>query len=129
MYSLIVTLVNLAKPTAADYSVVVKAVEPHMHPKPLELYTRLLFYKRDQHADKAVADYVTVLHKLAEDCVFGDEQLPLHIMMGDRFVCSLACERVQPHLLAEHSLTFGLAYDLDVTAEDTSQYQKEMAAK
>ncbi|CAN7978868.1 unnamed protein product [Ixodes persulcatus] len=125
-YSLIVTLVKPTRPTAADYTTIVTAVKAHLHPRPSELYARFLFYKRDQHAGETVAEYVTALRKLAEDCGFGDRQLPLEIMMRDRFVCGIAPERVQQRLLAERNLTFDVAYDLAVTAETTSQQQRDI---
>ncbi|KAG0423071.1 hypothetical protein HPB47_001139 [Ixodes persulcatus] len=100
-YSLIVTLVKPTSPTAPDYITIVTAVKAHLHPRPSELYARFLFYKRDQHAGETVADYVTALRKLAEDCV-------------------------QQRLLAERNLTFDVAYDLAVTAEATSQQQRDI---
>ncbi|XP_070385738.1 uncharacterized protein [Dermacentor albipictus] len=125
-YGLIVTLVKPARPTTATYEEIKTAVRKHLHPRPSELYARFLFYKRNQAVEESVADYVTALRKLAEDCGFGDEQLPLDIMMRDRFVCGLQNEAVQQRLLAEHDLTFNVAYDMAATAEATAKQQRDI---
>ncbi|XP_054917255.1 uncharacterized protein [Dermacentor andersoni] len=125
-YGLIVTLVKPSRPTAATYEEIKTAVRKHLHPRPSELYARFLFYKRNQAAEESVADYVTALRKLAEDCGFGDEQLPLDIMMRDRFVCGLQNEAVQQRLIAEHDLTFNVAYDMAATAEATAKQQQDI---
>ncbi|XP_075527566.1 uncharacterized protein LOC142559795 [Dermacentor variabilis] len=125
-YGLIVTLVKPSRPTAATYKEIKMAVHKHLHSRLSELCARFLFYKRNQTAEKSVADYVTALRKLAEDCGFGDEQLPLDIMMRDRFVCSLQNEAVQQRLLAEHDLTFNIAYDMAATAEATAKQQRDI---
>ncbi|XP_077498603.1 uncharacterized protein LOC144109675 [Amblyomma americanum] len=126
VYGLIVTLVKPERPTAATYEEIKTAVRKHLHPKPSELYARFLFYRRNQAAEESVADYVTALRKLAEDCGFGSAQLPLDVMMRDRFVCGLRNEGVQQRLLAEHSLTFKVAYDLATTAEATAKQQRDI---
>ncbi|KAK8777013.1 hypothetical protein V5799_029642, partial [Amblyomma americanum] len=126
VYGLTVTLVKPERPTAATYEEIKTAVRKHLHPKPSELYARFLFYRRNQAAEESVADYVTALRKLAEDCGFGSAQLPLDVMMRDRFVCGLRNEGVQQRLLAEHSLTFKVAYDLATTAEATAKQQRDI---
>ncbi|XP_075535002.1 uncharacterized protein LOC142570505 [Dermacentor variabilis] len=125
-YGLIVTLVKPARPTPATYEEIKKAVRKHLHPRPSKLYERFFFYKRNQAAEESVADYVTALRKLAEDCGFGDEQLPLDIMMRDCFVCGLQNEAVQQRLLAEHDLTFKVAYDMATTEEATAKQQRDI---
>ncbi|XP_065288318.1 uncharacterized protein [Dermacentor albipictus] len=125
-YGLIMTLVKPSRPTAATYEEIKTAVRTYLHPRPLELYARFLFYKRNQAAEESVADYVTALRKLAEDCAFGDEQLPLDIMMRDRFVCGFQNEAVQQRLLAEHDLMFNFAYDIAATAEVTAKQQRDI---
>uniref|UniRef100_A0A131XQ90 RNA-directed DNA polymerase n=1 Tax=Ixodes ricinus TaxID=34613 RepID=A0A131XQ90_IXORI len=127
-YSLIVTLVKPARPTATSYEDLKQAVRKHVHPKPSVLYARFLFYKRNQEQRESVPDYVTALRKLAEDCGFGTKELPLDVMMRDRFVCGIRDEAVQQRLLAEaeSKLTFATAYDMAVTAEATHQQQREI---
>ncbi|XP_054930706.2 uncharacterized protein [Dermacentor andersoni] len=125
-YGLIVTLVKPSRPTAATYEEIKTAVRKHLHPRPSELYARFLFYKTNQAADESVADYITALRKLAEDCGFGDEQLPLDIMMRDRFVSGLQNEAVQQRLVAKHDLTFNVAYDMAATAEATAKQQRDI---
>ncbi|XP_075559299.1 uncharacterized protein LOC142590759 [Dermacentor variabilis] len=125
-YGLIVTLVKPARPTTATYEEIKMAVRKHLHPRPSELYARFLFYKRNQAVEESVADYVTALRKLAEDCGFGDVQLPMDILMRDRFVCGIQNEAVQQRLLAEHDLTFNVAYDMAATAEATAKQQRDI---
>ncbi|XP_075553834.1 uncharacterized protein LOC142586848 [Dermacentor variabilis] len=122
---LIVTLVKPARPKAASYDEIKTSVRKHLHPRPSELYARFLFIKRNQTAEKSVADYVTALRKLAEDCGFGDEQPPLDIMMRGRFVCGLQNEAVQQRLLAEHDVIFmfSVAYNMAANAEATAKQQ------
>lgn len=57
-YSLIVTLVKPARPTATSYEDLKRAVRKHVHPKPSVLYARFLFYKRNQEQRESVPDYV-----------------------------------------------------------------------
>ncbi|XP_049272019.1 uncharacterized protein LOC125758642 [Rhipicephalus sanguineus] len=125
-YSLIVTLVKPERPTAAAYEKIKKAVREHMHPKPSVLCGRFLFYKRNQAQGESVADYVTALRRLAENCGFGDDTLPMDEMMRDRFVFGISNEAVQQRLLAERDLTFTVAYDMAVTAEATQRQQREI---
>ncbi|XP_050032370.1 uncharacterized protein [Dermacentor andersoni] len=122
----LMTLVKPVRPTAAIYEEIKTAVRKHPHPRPSELYARFSLYKRNQAAKESVADYVTALRKLAEDCGFSDEQLPLDIMMRDRFVCGLQNEAVQQRLLAEHDLTFNVAYDMAATTEATAKQQQDI---
>ncbi|XP_049524025.1 uncharacterized protein LOC125945778 [Dermacentor silvarum] len=123
-YRLIVTQVKPVRPTTASYVEITTVLRKHWHPRPSELYARFLFCRRNQAAEKSVADYVTVLQKLAEDCGFGDKQLPLEAMMRDRFSCGIKNEAVQQRLLAEHNLTFQVAYDMALTAEATAKQQR-----
>ncbi|XP_049524430.1 uncharacterized protein LOC125946006 [Dermacentor silvarum] len=125
-YGLIVTLVKPVRPTMASYDEIKTAVRKHLHPRPSELHARFLFYRRNQAADESVADYVTALRKLTEDCGFGDKQLPLDVIMRDRFVCGIKNEAVQQRLLAEPNLTFQVAYDMGVTAEATAKQQRDI---
>ncbi|XP_049269116.1 uncharacterized protein LOC125757580 [Rhipicephalus sanguineus] len=125
-YGLIVTLVKPVRPTMASYDESKTAVRKHLHPRPSELHARFLFNRRNQAADESVADYVTALWKLTEDCGFGDKQLPLDVMMRDRFVCGIKNEAVQQRLLAEPNLTFQVAYDMAVTAEATAKQQRDI---
>lgn len=76
-YSVIATHVNPHRPPNADYQSIVEAVKNHINPKPSELYARYVLSKRDLHVGETVADYVTALRKLAENCGFNDKQLLL----------------------------------------------------
>lgn len=114
------------RPTTASYDEIKTAVRKHLHPRPSELCARFLFYGRNRAGEEAVEDYVTALRKLAEDCGFGDKQLPLDVMMRDRFVCGIKNEAVQQWLLAEHNFTFQVAYDMAMTAEATAKQQRDI---
>ncbi|KAL3189797.1 hypothetical protein MRX96_020825 [Rhipicephalus microplus] len=97
-YSLIATLVKPLRPPNADYQSIVEAVKNHINPKPSNLYDMYVFSKRDQHDGDSVADYVTALRKLAENCGFNDKQLPLDIMLRDRLVFGISESIVQQRL-------------------------------
>ncbi|XP_075724348.1 uncharacterized protein LOC142767018 [Rhipicephalus microplus] len=125
-YRLFVTLVKPVRPTTTSYDEIKTAVRKHLHPPPSELHARFRFYRRNQAADKSVSDNVTALRKLTEDCGFGDKQLPLNILMRDRFVCGIENEAVTERLLAEQNLTFQVAYGMDVTAEATAQQRPDI---
>lgn len=128
-YSLIATLVKPLRPPNADYHSIVEAVKNHINPKPSELYSRYVFSKRDQHDGESVADYVTALRKLSENCGFSDKQLPLDIMLRDRLVFGISDSTVQQRLLAEKNLTFATAYDLAVTAESAAKHQRAIGSQ
>ncbi|XP_072142327.1 uncharacterized protein [Dermacentor andersoni] len=125
-YSLIATLVKPLRPPNADYQSIVNAVKNHINLKPSELYSRYVFSKRDQHDAESVADYVTALRKLAGNCGFNDNQLPLDVMLRDRLVFGISDSIVQQRLLAEKDITFKTAYDLAVTAEAAAKHQRVM---
>ncbi|XP_049511265.1 uncharacterized protein K02A2.6-like [Dermacentor silvarum] len=123
-YSLIATLVKPSRPPNVDYQVIVDAVKKHANPKPSELYARYVFSKRDQQEGEGVADYVTALRKLSDNCGFGGTKFPLEEMLCDRLVFGISDNVVQQRLLAEKNLTFETAYELAITAEAAVKQQK-----
>ncbi|KAH7944740.1 hypothetical protein HPB51_028544 [Rhipicephalus microplus] len=56
----------------------------------------------------------------------GDKQLPLNIVMRDRFECGFENEAVKERLLAEQNLTFQVAYGMAVTTEATAQQRRDI---
>ncbi|KAL3188913.1 hypothetical protein MRX96_003065 [Rhipicephalus microplus] len=117
--SLIATLVKPLRPPNADYQSIVEAVKNRINLKPSELV--YVFSKRDQHDGETVADYVTALRKLAENCGFNDKQHPLAIMLRNRLVFGISDSIVQQRLLADKNLTFATAYDLAITSESAAK--------
>ncbi|KAG0445047.1 hypothetical protein HPB47_001320, partial [Ixodes persulcatus] len=77
-------------------------------------------------ASKAFGAYLTALRKPAEESGFGDKQLPLDVIMRDRFVCGIKNEAIQQRLLAEHDLTLEVAYDMTLMAEATAKQQRDI---
>ncbi|XP_050029479.1 uncharacterized protein [Dermacentor andersoni] len=124
-YRLITRLVEPNKPTTVSYETIKQAVRDHMHNKPSLLRARLLFYRRNQEPCESLADYVIALQKLAEDCGFGGKELPLDVMMRDRFVCGIRDEALQERLLGERDLTFQTAYNIAFKAEASREQQME----
>ncbi|XP_037504865.1 uncharacterized protein K02A2.6-like [Rhipicephalus sanguineus] len=123
-YSLITTLVKPSRPPNVDYQIIVDAVKKHVNPKPSELYAMYVFSKRDQQEGEGVADFVTALGKLSENCGFGGTKFPLEEMLRDRLVFGISDNVVQERLLAEKNLTFDTAYELAITAEAAAKQQK-----
>ncbi|KAL3209698.1 hypothetical protein MRX96_037858 [Rhipicephalus microplus] len=128
-YSLIATLIKTLRPPNADYQSIVEAVKNHINPKPSKLCARYVFSKRDQHDGETVADYVTALRKLAENCGYNDKQLPLDIMLRDRLVFGISDSIVKQHLLAEKNLAFAMAYDLAITAESAANHKRAIGSQ
>lgn len=93
-YGLIATLVEPIRPTTTSYDEIKTAFFKHLHPRPPKLHARFLFHRRNQTAHESVVGYITALRKLTKDCGFGDKQLPLHMMMRDRFVCGIKNDAV-----------------------------------
>ena len=49
------------KPTEKTYDELKQLMLDHLHPKPNEIATRYVFYKRDRRADESVKDYIAEL--------------------------------------------------------------------
>ncbi|KAL3993537.1 DDB1- and CUL4-associated factor 15 [Sarotherodon galilaeus] len=102
-YGLLCNLVAPNKPGTMQYDNIVGVLQAHFAPKPLVIAERFRFHKRNQGEEETVAQYVAVLKRLSEHCVFGAY---LEDALRDRFVCGLKCETVQKRLLTEKDLTF-----------------------
>lgn len=114
---LITRLVEPDKPATASYETIKRVVRDHLRGKPSLLRARFHFFGRNQGSCESVTDYATALRKLAEDCGFGGRELPMDVMMRDRFVCGIRDEDLREHLLAKDDLTFDSAYDMALKAE------------
>ncbi len=60
-------------------------------------------FKFKSKPNETVADYVAVLHELAQHYNYGDK---LKEMLRDRLVCGIEADEIQRRLLAEPGLTF-----------------------
>ena len=81
----------------------------HLKPKPLIIAERFKFYKRVQHEDEKVAEYIVSLKQLSTHCDFG---MFLNDALHDQLVCGLRQEAIQRKLLAEDKLTFKKASEI-----------------
>ena len=81
-YGLLRTLVAPEKPKDKNAKEIYQTLQEHLAPTPLTIAERFRFYKRDQQQGESIADYTTVIKKLAETCDFGDF---LHIALRDKF--------------------------------------------
>ncbi|CAH2220420.1 Hypothetical predicted protein, partial [Pelobates cultripes] len=107
-----------------------KLLEDHFQPKPLEIEERFCFYQWQQQSGGDIKAYVVAIHKLAFTCSFG-EYLP--IALRDKFVLELNSETIQNKLLTEQTLTLTRAIEIasvmEMAVRDTAalnaQFYKE----
>ena len=83
----------------------------HLSPQPSEIVERFKFYKRMQMLIESVAQYMSELRQLAQDCNFKATQ---NKMLPDTFVIGVTNEGIQQKLLAVKDL------DLDKIVEVAS---------
>ena len=100
------TLSNLLAPTKPKYTTfvdIVRVLEKHYNPKPLEIAQSFHFGTRNQKSGESVGDYVLVLKRLAVHCNYGEF---LDRTLRDRFVCGLRNPKIQNKLLNTGDLAF-----------------------
>lgn len=85
------------------------------------MYARFLLCRRNHATEGSVGDYPTALRKLAEDCGFGNEQLPLDVMTRDRLVFRINNEAFQQRPLVKLDLTFKVSCNMTLTADATAK--------
>ena len=82
---------------------IVRALEKHYNPKPLEIAQSFHFGTQNQTSGESIGHYVLALKKLAIHCNYGEF---LDRALGDRFVCGLSNPKIQNKLLNTEDLTF-----------------------
>ncbi len=100
-YTLMRNLLSPDCPRERSYEDLVSLLKAHFNPKPSEIVQRWKFNSRDRGPGKFVAEYVTELRKLTQDCNFGET---LTVTSRDRLVCGINEDSIQRRLLAEDGL-------------------------
>ncbi|XP_049886761.1 uncharacterized protein LOC126381305 [Pectinophora gossypiella] len=113
-YELLVTLCSPNKPSSKTFKELVKIMQDHLQPKPFFMAERYIFRRRQQTAEELVAEYATVLKRLAKNCEFGTE---LDNNLRDQFCCGLYKEQIRQRVFSWESVTFAKAYQTAVTME------------
>ena len=101
-------------PSSKTYDELKATLSAHFKPKTLVIAERLRFYKRNQHENESISDYIVELKKLASTCDFGDF---LSIALRDRLVCGLRSESIERKFLTEVDLTFDKAERITAAME------------
>ena len=117
-YSLLRTLISPTRPAEKTFDEITTVLLEHFSPKPSAIVCRYKFYLRNRLPTESVAEYMSELRKLAENCDFKDY---LTDMLRDRLVCGIADERIQRVLLTEKELTLEKAYQLCIAEEAASK--------
>ena len=103
VYSTLSSLLAPTKPKDTPIVDIVRVLEKHYNPKPLEIAQSFHFGTRNQKSGESVGDYVLALKRLAVHCNYGEF---LDRALRDRFVCGLSNPKIQNKLLNTEDLTF-----------------------
>lgn len=122
-YDILRDLLFPEKPASKTLQELLRLLEDHFQPKPLEIAERFRFYQRQQQAGEDIKAYVVALRKLASSCSFG-EYLP--IALRDKFVLGLNSERIQRRLLTEKDLTLTKAIEIASVMEMAGRDTEEL---
>ena len=87
----------------------------HSSQTPKVISSRFRFFHRGQKIDESIAEYITVLRRLADDCEFGDR---LEKMLQDHFAC-------QRRILQKNDdVTFGKVFHAAIVYETAPKVRK-----
>ena len=118
-------LMSPRQPGSSPFTEILDTLKRHYKPKPILIYERFKFYKRQQKAGEPVKDYIASLRALAHTCEFGTT---LNEMLRDRFVMGLNNEKIQQTLLAETELNFDRAVSIATARETASKDVQAMTS-
>ena len=125
VYATLSNLLAPAKPKPKDtlFTDIVRVLEKHYDPKPLEIAHSFYFGTRNQTAGESIGDYILALKKLAVHCNYGEF---LCRALRDRFVCGLRNPKIQNKLLNTEDLTFekacGIAKAMEMSERNTQEF-------
>ena len=80
-------------------------MKQHYKKETVKIAEQFKFFKRVQHDDEEVADYVAELRRLGKTCNFGDY---LDTALRDQLVCGLKDQKTQKELLCMQGLTLAV---------------------
>ena len=95
-YSTLSNLLAPKKPKDTPFADIVKALEKHYNPAPLEIAESFHFGTCYQKQDESISDFIVALKKLSIHCKYGEF---LNQALRDRFVCGLNNPKIQNKLL------------------------------
>ena len=123
VYSTLSNLLAPAKPKDTSFADIVKILEKHYNPKPLEIAQSFHFGTRKQESGESISDYVLALRRLAVHCNYGEF---LDRALRDRFVCGLSNPKIQNKLLNTEELTFEkacrVANSMEMAERNTQEF-------
>ena len=122
VYSTLRNLLAPAKPKDTQFTDMVRILEKHYNPRPLEIAQSFHFGTRDQKSGESVSDHVLALKRLAVHCNYGEY---LNRALRDRFVCGLNNPKIQNKLLNTEDLTFEKACNIAKTMEMADRNTQE----
>ena len=97
--------------------------EEHCELKTNVSYERYKFFSRVQESGESIDQYVTMLRKLCETCVFGTLK---NSLIKDRIVLGVSNTKTREKLLRVPDLTLQKALDVLRSAEATEMQVKEL---
>ena len=122
VYSTLSNLLAPTKPKDTPIVDIVRVLEKHYNPKPLEIAQSFHIGSRNQKSGESVGDYVLALKRLAVHCNYGEF---LDRALRDRFVCSLSNQKIQNKLSNTQDLTFEKACRIANAMEMAERYTQE----
>ena len=120
VYSTLSNLLAPAKPKDTLFTDIVRILEKHYNPKPLEIAQCFHFGTRNRKSEESVSDYALALKKLAFHCYYGKY---LNRALRDRFVCELNNPKIQNKLTEDQ--TFEKACRIAKTMEMADRNTQE----
>ena len=123
VYSTLSNFLAPAKPKDTSFADIVKILEKHYNPKPLEISQSFHFGTRKQESGESISDYVLALRILAVHCNYDEF---LDRALRDRFVCGLSNPKIQNKLLNTEELTFEkacrVAKSMEMAERNTQEF-------
>ncbi|KAB0798044.1 hypothetical protein PPYR_09037, partial [Photinus pyralis] len=96
---------------------IIDLLTTHFNPKQSEIIQRFLFNRRHQKEGESISAWVAELRKIGSLCNYGND---LENQIRDRIVCGARDESLQRRLLTEAKLTFQMAFDTAIAAENAA---------
>lgn len=126
MYALLRRLLSPLKPSATALPAIFDALTKHFSPKPSEVVASYRFFSRSRNMDEPVADFVTSLNRLAEDCNFGGFR---ERMLRDRIVGGINDDAMRTRLLEIPDLSLETAKNTVVAIEAARRDSQALEAR
>ncbi|XP_055522452.1 uncharacterized protein K02A2.6-like [Wyeomyia smithii] len=117
------------KPQRKTYAEIVRVLEAHFNPEPLEILENFRFKSRKQGEDRpeeTIDEYLIALRKLAITCNFGEY---LNTALRNQLVFGLKDRTIQSRLLEVQNLTLERAREIAVSMELSSKGGREIQSR